>query len=195
MALGSSDNLALSIHKRTDGAAERLVRCYQDQLYNYAFRLLRNPMDAQEVAQDAFVQAIKALTLRYDEDRCSHLALRPWLFRITRNLAYNRCRKRARIKEEPLGIGSNGDSPVLARAVHPRPGLPFSRENEALDDALERLGPESRELVVLRFIEEMSYADIAAIAGTSEAAVRGKVFRALGKLRAFLSRMERRDAM
>lgn len=193
--MAGADELALSVHKRADGAAERLIRSYQDQLYSYALRLLRNPMDAQEVTQDAFIRAIKALTQQYDTARCGRLALRPWLFRITRNLAYNRGRARSRIPEEPLEPGSNGHRAALMRAAGGGEESQVRRELDALEAALEDLNAESRELVILRFMEEMSYDDIAATAGLTAASARAKVFRALRRLRKILSRWEGRNAM
>jgi RNA polymerase sigma-70 factor (ECF subfamily) len=189
------NSLALSVHRQAEGSVEQLVRCYQDQLFSFALRLLRDPMDAQEVTQDAFIRAIRALTIQYDAERCRNLALRPWLFRITRNLAFNRSRARHLIPEERLEPDSNGHKAALLRAEKlqrdPRP----PRVTEALELALKLLNSENRALVLLRFMEEMSYAEIAALLGTTEAAARAKLFRALGKLRGILSRMEDRHAL
>ncbi len=193
--MGGADKLALSVHAGADGAAERLVRSYQDQLFNYALRLLRDPMDAQEVTQDAFIRAIKALTQQYDAERCGRLALRPWLFRIARNLAYNRGRARRRVPEEPLEVGFNGHESALLRARRPQQDQTSCREMDVLDAALRDLTAESRELVFLRFMEEMSYAEIAATVGSTAASARAKVFRALRRLRGILSRMENQDAL
>jgi RNA polymerase sigma-70 factor (ECF subfamily) len=189
------NSLALSVHRQAEGSVEELVRGYQDQLFTFALRLLRDPRDAQEVTQDAFIRAIRALTLQYDDERCRNLALRPWLFRITRNLAFNRSRARRLIPEERLEPESNGHKAALLRAGKTQRDSRPPQEAEDLRLALERLNSENRELVLLRFMEEMSYAEIAAILGTTEAAARGKLFRALGKLRGILTRMEGSDAM
>src|SRR5437868_14440770 len=95
-------SLALAVRGGERGAVELLVRTYQDQLFGYALRLLQDRSDAQEVTQDAFLRAYQALTRRYGEEQCRALALRPWLFRIARNLAYNRRRARRSAQEEPL---------------------------------------------------------------------------------------------
>lgn len=195
MSGADSNKLALSVHRNVAGAVENLVLSYQDQLFSFALRLLRNPMDAQEVTQDAFVRAIRALTIQYDAERCTHLALRPWLYRITRNLALNRSRARRMNPEEPFEPGSDRHETAVHRAGKPQPDHQALEEVEALDRALQYLPSESRELVLLRFMEEMSYADIAAVIGGTEASARAKVFRALRRLRSILSRAEDKDAL
>lgn len=188
-------NLALSVHLRADGAVERLVQCYQNQLFSFALRLLRNPLDAQEVTQDAFLRAITALSTRYDAEQCRKLALRPWLFRIARNLACNRWRSRLSHPEEQLEPESDPHKAALAKIGNLQPSVRFDRELEALDRALGRLDPASRELVLLRFMEEMPFKDIAAAVGSTEASARARLFRALRKLRTILSRTEVNHAL
>jgi RNA polymerase sigma-70 factor, ECF subfamily len=188
-------SLALAIHTGERGAVEALVRAYQDQLFGYALRLLRDSSDAQEVTQDAFLRAYRALTQRYGEEQCRSLALRPWLFRITRNLAYNRRRSRRSAQEEPLPSSDGWHTPALRYESPGARDLEALEEAARLEHALGRLSRASRELILLRFIEEMPYGEIAIVVGTSEAAVRGKVFRALRQLRAILVEMEAHDAM
>jgi RNA polymerase sigma-70 factor (ECF subfamily) len=171
------------------------VRDHQDSLFGYALRLVQDSADAQDVTQDVFLRAHRALTSAYDDDRCRALELRPWLFRITRNLALNRLRARRAAREAPLPE-TDGYHETALRA--PAPGFASLAERERgreLERALGRLGRELRELVQLRYVENLSYAEIAAVAGGSEAAVRGKVFRALGRLRAHLKEEEACHAM
>src|SRR5688500_11940622 len=82
----AQENLALAVHQRSSGAFERLVEQFEARLFNYAERLLQNRFDAQEVVQDTFLRAHDALTRQYDAVRAGELTLKPWLFRITRNL-------------------------------------------------------------------------------------------------------------
>lgn len=187
--------LALAVHQEQHGALERLVRSYQTPLFGYALRLLGDPSDAQEVTQDAFLRAYDALTTRYDERRCRDLALRPWLFRITRNLAYNRRRARRAAQEDPFPDADDWSIPALRYESGAAQRIETQEERERLERALARLSQASRELIVLRFIEEMPYAEIAAVTGAGESAVRGKVFRALRQLRTILSETEAHDAM
>lgn len=188
-------NLALAVHTGERGAIEALVRAYQDQLFGYALRLLQDRSDAQEVAQDALLRAYHALVRRYDEEQCRSLALRPWLFRITRNLAYNRRRARHPAREEPLPATDGWHTPALRYESPAAQDLVALEECERLERALGRLSRAGRELILLRFVEELPYAEIAVVVGTSEASVRGKVFRALRQLRSILVEMEEHDAM
>jgi RNA polymerase sigma-70 factor (ECF subfamily) len=180
---------------RRDGAVERLVQGYQDQLFSFALRLLRNPLDAQEVTQDVFLRAIKALATQYDAERCRDLALRPWLFRITRNLAHNKRRSRSAVREVQFEQESDIHGAALRKNGQLSAHLRAERKLEALDQALGRLDSSSRELVLLRFMEELPYKDIAVTVGGTEASARARIFRALGKLRRILSRMEVNNAL
>jgi len=178
------DDLPVAVHRLESGAFERLIERFESALYNYGHRILQNPFDAQEVVQDAFMRAHRALTRQYDETRVARLALRPWLFRIVRNLCFNkqRSKKRSTALEEPLHEFDDGRiGPFIARSDHH--DLEKKEELAQLDRALAALPVEARELIVLRFIEEMSYAEMSKIAGSNEASLRGKVFRSLKLLR------------
>jgi len=136
--------------------------------------------------QDAMMRAHKALTRQYDEARCAALALRPWLFRTVRNLCLNKRRSKTRALEQPL---TNYDDQRIGPFVKPfSSDLERRQEVELLRRALAILPIDARELIVLRFIEEMPYADIARTVGVSEASLRGKVFRSLKLLREALER-------
>jgi RNA polymerase sigma-70 factor (ECF subfamily) len=176
----SGTSLAVAVHRGEPGALERLLDEYESPLRSYAESMLRNAFDAQEVVQDAILRAHKALTKQYDEARCSALQLRPWLYRTVRNLALNKHRAKRHTHEEPLD--SNHDR----AAITGQPDVERRQQAEQLRRAVSRLPDGARELIVLRFIDELSYAEIAKIVGTSEAALRGKVFRALKELRTIL---------
>jgi RNA polymerase sigma-70 factor (ECF subfamily) len=187
--------LALDVHRGRRGAFESLVQDHQDSLFGYALRLVQDPGDAQDVTQDALLRAYRALTSAYDDERCRTLELRPWLFRITRNLALNRLRARRTERETPLPEPDGYHEVALRVPGIGAESLAARERRRELERALGRLSRELRELVQLRYVENLSYAEIAAVAGGSEAAVRGKVFRALGRLRAHLNEKEACHAM
>jgi RNA polymerase sigma-70 factor, ECF subfamily len=190
VGLEPAGSLALDVRRGRKGAVERLVRDHQDSLFGYALRLVQDPADAQDVTQDVFVRAHRALTSAYDEERCRTLELRPWLFRITRNLALNRLRARRAAREEPLPEGDGYHESALRFPAFEDGTLAARERKRDLERALGRLGREVREIVQLRYVENLTYAEIAAVAGGSEAAVRGKVFRALARLRTHLKEQE-----
>lgn len=176
----AEENLAVAVHRCEPGALERLIDRYEGALYSYAYGILQNAFDAQEVVQDAILRAHRALTKQYDELRCRELALRPWLFRTTRNLCLNKRRSKTRALEQPLDTFDDGR---LGPFVKQSDDAERREDAELLRRAMGALPVEARELIVLRFMEDMSYADIAKTVGATEASLRGKVFRSLKLLR------------
>jgi RNA polymerase sigma-70 factor, ECF subfamily len=181
----SGTSLAVAVHRGEPGALERLLDEYESPLLSYADGMLRNAFDAQEVVQDAILRAHKALTKQYDEARCAALQLRPWLYRTVRNLALNKRRGKRHSHEEPLTATHD------RAAAGSQPEVERIQQAAQLRDAVARLPDATRELIVLRFVDELSYAEIANVVGTSEAALRGKVFRALKELRTLLEESDR----
>lgn len=176
-------NLTVAVHLGEAGAFERFVACWETPLYNYALRILQNAFDAQEVVQDTFLRAHKALTRQYDESRCRELVVRPWLFRIVRNLSLNRRRGVwSKVEESLAEFDDNRIGPFFDPAGGGR-ALEKKQDAAMLEDALSSLPTESRELIFLRFMEEMPYGEIARTTGQSETQLRGKVFRSLKLLR------------
>lgn len=173
----SEENLAVAVHRHQPGAFERLIDRYERSLFSYAHGILQNTFDAQEVVQDAMMRAHKALTRQYDEARCAALAVRPWLFRTVRNLCLNKRRSKTRALEQPLEEFDDGRiGPFVA-------DLERREEVDLLKRAIALLPVEARELILLRFMEEMSYGEIVRTLGGTEASLRGKVFRSLKLLR------------
>jgi len=180
------ENLALAVHRCEPGAFERLIDRFETPLFGYAESVLQNRFDAQEVVQDALMRAHRALTRQYDEERCETLALRPWLFRTVRNLSLNKRRSKRSKLERPLEEFDDGR---MGPFVHLEGSeLERKQEVELLRRAVALLPVEARELIVLRFMEEMPYGEIARTVGSSEAALRGKVFRSLKLLREALEK-------
>ncbi len=185
----------MAVRQREDGAFERLIGAFEKPLFNYAHRLLQDVPDAQEVVQDTFLRAYRALTQQYSDDRCRDLALRPWLYRIARNLSHNKRRGKRHSVEEPLEVFESETPRPSAEDVAIICRIEQKQELERLSRAIARLPRESRDLVFLRFIEEMSYAEISKTTGFGEASLRGKVFRSLRLLRQTLAEEETTHAV
>lgn len=191
MKIGSDrEDLAAAVHRGEPGAFENFVSRFEASLFNYADRILGNRFDAQEVVQDTLLRAHEALTRRYETSRVDELAVKPWLFRIARNLCFNKRRGKRSKLDEPLSAFDDGRIGPLVPSSSVSAPLEEQQERAALERALGSLPPRSRELIVLRFMEEMSYAEIAKTVGAEESVLRGRVFRSLKLLRDALSRTE-----
>ncbi len=192
---GHDGLLALAVQRRDERAFERLIETFDKPLFNYAHKLLQDVEDAQEVVQDTFLRAHRALTQHYSGERCRDLALKPWLYRIARNLSYNKRRGKRHSVEEPLEESAQEVRQQAGAEVALICRIEHKQELERLNRAVARLPRESRDLVFLRFIEEMSYAEISRTTGFGEASLRGKVFRSLKLLRRELAEEEMSHAM
>ena len=148
-------------------AFEELVRRYQLPVYRVALRMLGDRADAEDAAQDAFLQAWQALPGFAGRSRFS-----TWLYRIITNRCLN-IRRSAR-RTAPLPEGLEGEAP----ASRPDQIVEAASELEALAEAIARLSPEQRAPLVLRTFEGCSYEEIAGVLGISVAAVRGRLHRA-----------------
>lgn len=176
--------LALAIHRGEPGAFERAVGTFEKPLFNYVQRMLRNVADAEEVVQDTFLRAHRSLTEKYTEAQCSELALRPWIFRIARNLTSNK--RRGKRFEVEVQLSEDAGSAATVPGVSIVCRVELKDDLGRLEEALYRLPASDRELILLRFMEEMSYREIAEMLGSSEASLRGRVFRAVRSLRTLL---------
>jgi len=177
--------LAASLAADLDGSFRALVTAHQDRLYTIALRLLRDPRDAEEVAQDAFVRAYRAMA-GYDADRIRALRLRPWLASIVVNLSRNR-RRRLDERTPPLQLEPIVDA--RGDAVFPDGGAtPYERAARletirTLATALAVLPPGPRAAVVLRHVDGLSVAETAAALDRPEGTVKAQVSRGLAALR------------
>jgi RNA polymerase sigma-70 factor (ECF subfamily) len=156
-----------------DGTFEHLVRDHQDRLFTIAVRTLGNSSDAEELVQDAFVRAYRALA-GYDADRIRDLRPRGWLTTILVNAIRNRLRVR-RVTTVELVF-----EPGAEPAVDPH-SRRWSRETWAA--LLLGLPPAQRTAVVLRHVDGLSYAEIAEALERPEGTIKSDVHRGLSALR------------
>jgi RNA polymerase sigma-70 factor (ECF subfamily) len=140
-------------------AFDSIVQKYQRQIYFLALKMLKNQEDAEEVAQQAFVNAWNKLdTFRGGS------AFRTWLYRIALNLATSLLRKKARTGGDAAELAAEqpGESPgPLDRLIRDE------SKREALA-ACSTLGDKQRQVVLLRIVHELPYSEIGEIVGCSE---------------------------
>ncbi len=203
------DPLAVQLARDLDGGFERLVRAEADRLFTIAYRLLGDREDAEEVAQDAFVRAYRALA-SYDRPRVEALALRPWLAAITMNLARNHRRRAATLRRGGAIDGDDLDhrSPGLSRAGGgpKQPSEPVADDPETAPDGvllrreaeaawaarLDALPARYRLPLILRHVAGLSTPEVALALGRPEGTVKAQLHRGLERLRAaYLAELDR----
>lgn len=168
--------LAVLAHAGNREAFGELVDRYVGQARRVARAVLRDPADADDAVQDAFLSALKNLG-RYDPGR----PFGPWLLRIVANAATDRLRRRRVRAGEPVG-------PHLATGdAGPDRYAERSALAEALWAALATLPERQRMAVVLFDVEGYSHREIAATLGVPEGTVRSHVFHARRALREALA--------
>jgi RNA polymerase sigma-70 factor (ECF subfamily) len=169
---------------------ERAVLAFQDRLYAFALRLTGSAPDAEEITQDAFVRAYRALQ-GYAPERRRALALRPWLYRIALNVTRNHVRRR-RLPTEPL----DGDrlQPAADAADRPPAVLEQAERARTLARLVEALPERYRAAVVLRHVEGLGYEEIAAVLGQPVGTAKANVHRGLAVLRRGLEADGRKEA-
>ena len=165
--------------QRDPARFEALYRKYLAQVYSFAFYELANHHDAEDATERTFLGALGALP-RFEErarpeDGDGASTFRVWLFGIARNAIASQHRERARSArrvelEAAAGIPDPAD---------PEAATVARDEAASAVAALRRLPDDRRRAVVLRFVDEMSTAEIAGVLGRSEGAVRVLIHRAL----------------
>jgi RNA polymerase sigma factor (sigma-70 family) len=177
-------SLAASLARDLDAAFPALVEAHQDRLYSIALRLLGDGRDAEEVAQDALVRALRAIE-RYDRERILALRLRPWLASITVNLARNR-RRRADERRPPTALEpmlDAGFDVIVEERARPEDRAIRGETQRELAEALLGLAPAVRAAIVLRHVDGLSVAETAEALGRPEGTIKAQVHRGLRELR------------
>ncbi|MCI0393872.1 MAG: sigma-70 family RNA polymerase sigma factor [Chloroflexi bacterium] len=160
----------------SDSAWEALVRQHQDHVFRLAYLVLRDPAEAEDAAQEAFIRAYTALD-RFDLSR----PLRPWLLRIAVNVARNRRRALGRYVANLRRMLARTPEPVLSNA--PAGDVQEQWRSRQLWQAVQRLNPAGQEVVYLRYFLDMSEADMAEALAVAPGTVKSRLHRALARLR------------
>lgn len=155
-----------------------LIRPYERGLYLAAYSIVLNEADAEDIAQDAVIKAFKGLKNFRGEARFS-----TWLMAIALNEARSRWRKSSGVQMDFLSDGedSGGDyTPAVLADWRYIPSQELERKElrQALREAIAKLSPEYREVLILRDVRGMSIAETAAATGVNEGLVKVRLFRA-----------------
>jgi len=168
------DPLAARLAEGDPLAPKALAERHYVELYRYALSVLREERAAEDVVQDAFERAFAALG-RYPEERLRAMRVRPWMYRITLNVARNRLRERREVPVEEISSA----------------GVALSDEGrESVMDVLAALGrlPErQRVAVTLRYLQDLPYAEISGVTGWPEGTAKTLVRRGVAHLRKLMA--------
>lgn len=169
-----NDDDCVKLAQRGDGKAfSELVARYQDRIYRFLLRLTSSPDDALDLTQDTFLRAYQHIARWRPE-----ALFRTWLFRIARNVAFDRMRRDRRV--EFVELEEDAELPDTTAA--PDAALETAQRYRLLESALERLPPDHREILLLREIEEMSYDEIALVLELNPGTVKSRLARARAAL-------------
>lgn len=177
----SDSDLVSRARQGDELAYEALVQQHQEAIFRLAYLLLGDRGDADDVAQETFIRAFRALD-RFDTAR----PLRPWLLQIAANLARNHRRAIGRYFA------------VLQRMVRANPELfepstpadSHDAESAALWQSVRRLERADQEIIYLRYFLELSEAETADTLGIAPGTVKSRLHRALGRLRGVMKQQD-----
>jgi len=170
-----------------DAAFEQLVEQYQDRIYNYVVRMVQDPAEAQDVAQETFVRAYQALP----EFRGAS-SFQTWLYRIASNLSIDAARSRKRRGWNTVSINEpidSDDDSELGRDLPdentrtPAQELESSEMREQVWEAIAELSDKLRPVIILYDLQGSSYQEIADILGCPLGTVKSRLYNARNQLR------------
>jgi RNA polymerase sigma-70 factor (ECF subfamily) len=171
-----SDEEILAQAAQGDGDAfGALYARYVGRIYNYIYYRTGNAYDAEDLTARVFYRAMRHISNYRDRG----LPFSAWLYRIAHNLVANWHRDNSRRKEIPLEESVHG----RYAGGHPEYDLLQLEEQERLMKIIRGLTPERQQLLILKFVEHMSNAEIGQIMGRSEGAVKSLYHRTLLALR------------
>ena len=184
----SDQDLILRVIRGDDEAFALLVRRYQGMVFNVAYRLTGNRGDAEDLAQEAFVRAYRALAT-FDPER----PLAPWLKRITTNAGLNWLemqKVRPQTTASDLVTSAEAEDPLEMVADPdgtPEQQLAGVEQTQQIRTALAHLPARYRVMIELRHYQDLSYEEIAAALNVPVSTVKSDLFRARKRLEAELT--------
>ena len=175
---GDPDLPAVLAAQADRAAFATLYRRYLDRVYGYAFYQLGDHHDAEDVTERIFLAALRALPDFHDQGS----TFRAWLFRIAHNTIANAHRSRARRRTEPLP----DDFQRAAPNADPAGQVALADELREIRRVVAQMPDDRRQVILLRFVDDLSTAEIAEVLDRSPGAVRVLLHRSLRDLAARL---------
>jgi RNA polymerase sigma-70 factor (ECF subfamily) len=179
------------VRRAQDGdrdAFTQLVDAYKGKIYNYVLRMLGDPDTAEDVAQEAFIKAYSSLV-----DFRGASSFQTWLYRIAGNLAIDTMRRRKYRQgtyslDQPLETGDGEvERDIEDERAGPERELQSAELRERVDEAILKLSPKLRTVILLYELQGLSYEDIARIVGAPLGTVKSRLFNAREQLKRMLA--------
>lgn len=176
------DRLAAAAQQGQRQAAEDLVRRYLGRAYGLALRIMGNPHDAEDAAQEAMLRAVRFLSSYRLEGTFDR-----WILKVANNTCLDLLRKKRNLKVH----GMSEEQEAGLAAAEPDPSEALAAERLALvEKLLARLPDQQRSVFVLFHHEKRSLRDVAEMLDVPEGTVRSSLHRARGKLREWILAVE-----
>ena len=164
-------------------AFEQLVRLYEKRVFALTLRMCRNPEDAAEAAQEAFLSAWQGLAFFRGES-----SFATWLYRLASNACVDLLRREGRhraaagpsLNDEALNVDIQDGS------ASPQEAAERSELRQQIEDGLSALSPEHRQVLILREMHQLTYDEIADTLSLDVGTVKSRISRGRKQLRNFL---------
>jgi RNA polymerase sigma-70 factor, ECF subfamily len=184
----SEEELLTGLRNGEEPAFKELVALFQDKVFNTALGLLQNNDDAEDAAQEVFIQVHRSISGFKGDSLLS-----TWIYRITISKCLEHLRNKKRKKRSGFIKALFGDDnrPVIEPGEFNHPGIQHERKEDAaiLFKMINQLPENQRTAFILNKVEDLGYKEIAAVLNTSESAVDSLLQRAKQNLRKKLNEL------
>jgi RNA polymerase sigma-70 factor (ECF subfamily) len=165
------------LKKRELSSFEEFIKAYQRDIYNIALRFLNNEQDALDVTQEIFIKVLKKIDSFQGNSKLS-----TWLYRITINTCKDYIKKHYKHNNIYIDKGIDGEEGEIFYQLPSEQGEPSlvledKLKKEVLYKSIEILEPDYKEVIILRYINQLSYGEIGEILNIPEGTVKSRLYR------------------
>ena len=193
-APAQAENLVIArgLKRQDPGLLDSLIEQYQHRLLRYLLFLTNN----RDVAEDLFQETWIRVLLRGAQYN-GKARFDTWLFTIARNLVIDLARKRTVLSLDEIAENADTDRPLEWPANDPSPFEQFAtaEDRAQVGTALLRLEPHAREVLLLRFYEELSLEEIAGVTGAPLSTIKSRLYRGIAALKPVLVRLRQGEVL